>query len=183
MIKKYITLSLLTTLMLVTVQLKLTAESTPIKFCLWPEVNKPYVFGIIDNSMDLGFPNIEKVYGLNIGLINYSDEVYGADIGLLSSVSKNVYGLKAALTSNGNNFTGCQLGMANLENNVSGFQLGVYNQASKLINTLQMGFFNRSYTGEGIQIGILNVMENGFLRVFPVFNFPADWIFPKDSIY
>ncbi|MCP4181676.1 MAG: hypothetical protein GY756_28250 [bacterium] len=183
MIKKYMLIPFLTLTLLLTIQLKVNAEVTPIKFCLWPVANEPYFFGIIDNSTDLGFPDIEKVYGLNIGLINYSEEVRGVDFGLLGTVTKNVYGVKGALISNGHNLVGSQLGIANLQNNVTGFQMGIYNQASELIKAFQLGLVNMAYTGNGLQIGGLNIMENGFLGIFPVFNFPADWIFPKDTIY
>ena len=181
--KKSLKFSLLTLMILFMAQFNLSAERTPVKFCLWPPANEPYFFGIIDNSVNLGFPDIDKVYGLNIGLINFADEVVGVDFGLFGSVSKNVYGIKGALISNGETLSGCEFGIANLENKASGFQLGIYNQASKLIDAFQLGLVNRAYTGNGLQIGGVNIMENGFLGIFPVFNFPADWIFPKDTIY
>jgi hypothetical protein len=39
-------------------------------------------------------------------------------------------------------------------------------------STAQIGFINVTKEIKGFQFGFLNIAENGFLPVFPVFNFP-----------
>jgi hypothetical protein len=39
-------------------------------------------------------------------------------------------------------------------------------------STAQLGFINVTEELESFQIGFVNVAENGFLPVFPIFNFP-----------
>lgn len=41
-------------------------------------------------------------------------------------------------------------------------------------STVQIGFLNVTERIGSFQFGFLNVAENGFLPIFPVFNFPAD---------
>ena len=41
-------------------------------------------------------------------------------------------------------------------------------------STVQVGFVNVTERIEGVQLGFLNVASNGFLPVFPFFNFPKN---------
>jgi hypothetical protein len=41
-------------------------------------------------------------------------------------------------------------------------------------STAQIGFLNMTDRLEGFQFGFLNMADNGFLPIFPVFNFPVD---------
>ena len=41
-------------------------------------------------------------------------------------------------------------------------------------STVQLGFVNVTQRIKGVQIGFLNVASNGFLPVFPFFNFPKN---------
>jgi hypothetical protein len=41
-------------------------------------------------------------------------------------------------------------------------------------STVQIGFLNMTDRIESFQFGFLNMAENGFLPIFPIFNFPAD---------
>ena len=39
-------------------------------------------------------------------------------------------------------------------------------------SSAQLGFLNITKKLTGVQIGFLNIAENGFLPMFPIFNFP-----------
>ena len=51
-----------------------------------------------------------------------------------------------------------------------GFQIGVLNNTSDG-NPVQIGLFNTSFDGSPFQIGLLNINPNGFLPIFPFFNY------------
>ena len=51
-----------------------------------------------------------------------------------------------------------------------GFQIGVLNNTSEG-NPVQIGLFNTAFDGSPFQIGLLNINPNGFLPIFPFFNY------------
>ena len=61
------------------------------------------------------------------------------------------------------------LGVMNLDL-MEGFQVGVVNNTSDG-NPVQIGLFNTTFDGSPFQIGLLNINPNGFLPVFPFFNY------------
>ena len=61
------------------------------------------------------------------------------------------------------------LGVMNLDL-TEGFQVGVVNNTSEG-NPVQIGLFNTTFDGSPFQIGLLNINPNGFLPVFPFFNY------------
>ena len=71
-------------------------------------------------------------------------------------------------------FTGMQLGATNWTVSGSGLQLGAFNIADDC--SVQIGALNilgseAVDSGSGIQIGAINYNPNGFLPIFPLFNF------------
>lgn len=72
--------------------------------------------------------------------------------------------------------SGIQLGLGNqVFEEMNGLQLGVANSNDNGYG-LQIGILNRTHGMKGLQIGILNWNDQGFLPVFPFFNFtmPSD---------
>ncbi len=61
------------------------------------------------------------------------------------------------------------LGVLNFELK-EGFQVGAVNNTSDG-NPVQIGLFNTTFDGSPFQIGLLNINPNGFLPVFPFFNY------------
>ena len=61
------------------------------------------------------------------------------------------------------------LGVMNLDL-MEGFQVGVVNNTSDG-NPVQIGLFNTTFDGSPFQIGLLNINPNGFLPIFPFFNY------------
>jgi hypothetical protein len=39
---------------------------------------------------------------------------------------------------------------------------------------VQVGFINVTNRIDGFQFGFINIADNGFFPVFPIFNFPSD---------
>jgi len=69
--------------------------------------------------------------------------------------------------------TGAQIAAVHSDASVwRGFQISLATRAGEM-KGLQIGLLNRARELEGLQLGLLNFNENGFLPVFPFFNFGA----------
>ncbi len=68
--------------------------------------------------------------------------------------------------------TGAQIAAVN-QGKVTGAQVGLLNHAPRL-GGLQLGIVNYSGELDGLQIGLLNFSPDGFLPVFPLFNYDFD---------
>ena len=108
-----------------------------------------------------------EITGCQIGGF-LSSAVHGAQIGALTY---NLYDPSIALKSNHwKLIRGClNLGVLNLKLK-EGFQVGAFNHTSDG-NPVQIGLFNTTSKGSQFQIGLLNYNRNGFLPVFPFFNY------------
>ena len=70
----------------------------------------------------------------------------------------------------GDNSNGAQIGIFNDSEDFGGFQLGVLN-------------FTKDKESLGFQIGLINYMENGFLPIFPIFNFSIREVDERPELY
>ncbi|MCP4179997.1 MAG: hypothetical protein GY756_19725 [bacterium] len=135
------------------------------RFCLWPPKCWP--------------PEKSQKYveGINLGLISFGSEgfVIGADLALIASLTHKVRGAQMAFYSQGLVMQGGQVSLVNINKNVTGAQVGIYNGTDVMGHGAQVGIVNNAKTSDAIQIGIINIMENGFLPVFPFFNYPKSW--------
>jgi len=64
------------------------------------------------------------------------------------------------------------LGFVNIAERGTGFDLGGVNVSRH--STVQLGFVNVTDEIRSFQFGFLNLAKNGFLPIFPIFNFPAN---------
>jgi hypothetical protein len=64
------------------------------------------------------------------------------------------------------------IGFITYADGTTGVDLGGINIAQA--TTVQVGFVNMTERLESFQFGFLNLAENGFLPIFPIFNFPVD---------
>ena len=62
------------------------------------------------------------------------------------------------------------LGFVNIASGKTMVDIGALNLTDQ--STAQLGFINVTNRLEGFQLGFINVADNGFLKVFPFFNFP-----------
>lgn len=113
-------------------------------------------------GLDCSGYNDSKITGCQIGGI-LTSSVRGAQIGAVT------YNPKVRI-DRGRSFGKClNLGVMNLDL-TEGFQVGVVNNTSDG-NPVQIGLFNTTFDGSPFQIGLLNINPNGFLPVFPFFNY------------
>ncbi len=96
----------------------------------------------------------------------------GAAFSLVNIHDGNDTGLNAAFVNKVNDATGAaNLGFVNIASGTSLLDIGGLNLAKA--STAQIGFVNIATELKGFQFGLLNIAENGFLPVFPIFNFPT----------
>ena len=132
------------------------------RICVWPH--------------KLYWPKGIAVHGLSFGVpatCGQGEKVIGADIALLFCKTEDVTGAQISFVNLGSKIKGAQVSLVNLSKDVKGAQVGLFNRTEDA-NGAQIGLVNYSkHAKSGIQLGLINVMENGFLPVFPFFNFPA----------
>ena len=136
------------------------------------------------NGIDLCFFNLNETRGAGLQVIGLDcsakneSRITGCQIGglLCSSVRGAQIGV---ITYNPGidrgrdrreSFGKClNLGVLNFDL-TEGFQVGAVNNTSDG-NPVQIGLFNTTFDGSPFQIGLLNINPNGFLPVFPFFNY------------
>lgn len=136
------------------------------------------------NGIDVCFFNLYGTRGIGLQLIgldcstNNDSRITGCQIGglLRSSVRGAQIG---AITYNPGIDRGydrrdslgkcLNVGLLNFDLK-DGFQIGAINNTSEG-SPVQIGLFNTTFDGSPFQIGLLNINPNGFLPVFPFFNY------------
>lgn len=112
----------------------------------------------------------ERLVGAQVALVgNNAANVTGLQLAGVVNVSQGATGFQVGLGNGAKRIGGAQVGIYNLVETGIGLQLGAVNQATGGLGGIQLGLWNQ--TAEGLQIGLLNFHENGFLPVFPFFNF------------
>jgi len=85
----------------------------------------------------------------------------------------NDSGLNVSFANMVNNSTGAlNLGFLNIADGATMADVGAFNMSQK--SKVQIGMLNITDRIEGVQIGLLNMAPNGFLPIFPLFNFSTD---------
>jgi hypothetical protein len=106
---------------------------------------------------------IGKVNGDMVGFANSAINVHtGSDTGLNAAFVNRVNSVK----------TGANVGFVNISDGYTMLDLGGFNLSGR--SSVQLGFLNVTRRLTGVQIGLLNLAENGFLPMFPIFNFPRN---------
>ncbi len=125
------------------------------------------------SGLDFGIgSNTSAVTGLQWDLVwaQTQYELKGASIAFIVSMANQVKGVQTAAFVKAADVTGAQLGVVNLGLTINGVQLGFVNQTDYL-HGLQFGFVNYAREIEkGLQIGILNIAENGWVPVMIIAN-------------
>ena len=143
----------------------------------------------IVNGLEVGlFTETFNSTGLQFAVININTtqctgmQLAGANI------SQRFKGFQLAVYNEIMDSTGVQLGFTNTAKyNSKAIQIGGINNAADKTDGVQIGAINTSYAFKGVQIGVINTsfrkssdslqfglinfMEDGFLPVFPFFNF------------
>ena len=132
----------------------------------------------------------ESIRGLDIGLLSLSATSHLSGVSLVLGIGKvnnemsggvaislvnihggNDSGLNAAFINRINaTENAVNLGFVNVADGETLLDIGGVNVSKS--STAQLGFINVTKEITGFQFGFVNIAENGFLKVFPVFNFP-----------
>lgn len=131
----------------------------------------------------------ERMDGLDIGVFSVSETRDMSGVGLIFGIGKvngdmnggaafslvnlhdgNDSGLNAAFINKVNNAKNAvDLGFVNIADGDTLVDIGGLNISRS--STAQLGFINITDEIDGFQLGFINVAANGFLPVFPFFNF------------
>ena len=89
---------------------------------------------------------------------------------LVNVVDEGFEGIGAGLFNQAGSVAGLQFGLFNnVRNDLSGFQVGLFNAADSVAG-IQFGLLNRTVSMRGVQIGVINLIEEGPIGFFPVLN-------------
>jgi hypothetical protein len=130
-----------------------------------------------------------KVNGFDMGLMGFSEaatqsgfswnfgvtRVDGPSSGAAFSFANIHTGSDSGLNASFVNIiktidNGLNLGFLNITESYSATDIGALSVSQK--SRIQIGMVNVTERIDGVQIGLLNFAQNGFLPVFPFFNFP-----------
>lgn len=128
-------------------------------------------------GFDLGLLSLSESenlsgFGLIFGLHRLTGNMNGGAVFSMVNIHDgNDKGLNAAFVNKVNNADGAMnLAMVNIADGHTLIDMGALNMAKE--STAQLGIINIATKLRGFQFGFINIAENGFLPVFPVFNFP-----------
>ena len=117
-----------------------------------------------------------SVTALRLSLLSGANrDVSGVDLaGVVARTYGSQRGLQLSLGSEvDGDLTGLQLGVfaSYVGRELRGVQLGGLVTFAERGVGLQLGLINRAQDLKGLQLGLVNFNDNGFLRVFPLFNY------------
>jgi hypothetical protein len=102
------------------------------------------------------------------------DFLGGLQISVVNEVMGNCSGLQIGLMGSDvrGRLHGAQIsGLVSHAGDGSGMQMGLFFTEAKKFTGFQLALFNRAEEMKGLQIGLINFNPNGFLPVFPIFNY------------
>ena len=128
-------------------------------------------------GLDLGLLSLSETSNLSgvslvLGMGKVTGEMSGgAAISLINVHTGRDTGLNAAFINRLNVAeSAVNVGFVNIADGATMVDVGGLNVSSR--STAQLGFINITKEITGFQFGFVNIAENGFLPVFPIFNFP-----------
>lgn len=109
--------------------------------------------------------------GGQISAVNYNGAIYGFQAGAFN-YNKGVCKAFQIGVANAdiNEYRGCSIGGVNYAVRFRGLQLGAINSIGEVGRGVQIGVFNAASNYTGLQIGLLNIIENGALPIMVVMN-------------
>jgi hypothetical protein len=113
-------------------------------------------------GMQLSGANISKKFtGFQTGIYNEVNQSTAVQLGGVNTAKFNSSAVQVGvINNNADTSSGTQVGILNVGYGFKGVQVGLFN-----------GSFQRD--SSSLQFGLLNYMEDGFLPVFPFFNFKS----------
>ena len=155
-----------------------------------PNVNAPDDPDVSGMRFSFLYGKNQSMSGLDLGLLSMSETSKMSGLALVAGVHKVTGEMSSGVAFSLMNFhTGTDSGVngafINLLNDADGaFNIGfvIIARGATLVDlggvnmskssTAQIGFLNITKKLKSFQFGFLNMAENGFLPMFPIFNFP-----------
>lgn len=135
---------------------------------LWDDFYGIQIAGGINTALGVKGSNAEDLNGFQVAILaNKATVLNGAQFASVN-VAFHSHGIQAGLGNAANHVYGLQTGIWNISMATSGVQLGVINTGGKT-QGFQLGLFNS--TESGLQVGLINHNDHGFLPWFPLVNF------------
>ena len=130
----------------------------------------PATTRVMGLRLNIACSDNEDVMGVDVGLVGLGQRMSAFQFNLVNKVDAEFTGISAGLFSQMGSVAGVQAGLFNnVENDLEGFQIGLFNVADSVMG-IQFGLINRTVTLRGIQIGLVNLVEEGPLTFFPIVN-------------
>jgi len=124
-------------------------------------------FGFLSLSESENLRGFAAVFGIG----RVTGRMDGASAALINLHSSRDSGLNAAFINKTRTVEhGANVGFVNVADGFTMVDVGGLNLSDA--STVQLGFINVTRELRSFQLGFINVAENGFLPVFPFFNFP-----------
>lgn len=130
-------------------------------------------------GLDLGLLSLSETSNLSglslvLGMSKVTGEMSGgAAISLINVHTGKDRGLNAAFVNRINDGENAiNVGFVNIADGATMVDVGGLNVSNR--STVQLGFINVTKEITGFQFGFVNIAENGFFPVFPIFNFPKN---------
>jgi hypothetical protein len=128
------------------------------------------------NGFDLGFASFQESrdrsgFSFVLGVSQVTGSSSGCACSIVNLHSGNDSGINAGIVNIVKSIsTGVNAAMLNLTEGMSGIDVGALNISAQ--SNTQIGILNQTGKINNVQIGLLNIAENGFYPVFPFFNYP-----------
>ena len=120
--------------------------------------------------LNLAASRNDTVTGIDLGLISLGDDIRGIRLNLFNTSDWHFSGLEAGICNREAAFSGLAVGLFNaVDGDASGILVGAFNKAS-VMTGLQIGLFNQATSLRGVQIGLINLVDDGPLTFFPIIN-------------
>ncbi|WP_038174451.1 MULTISPECIES: VC2662 family protein [Vibrio] len=163
--------------------------ATPVMFSSLNDFNAPDNTQVAGVRLSALHGKVDSVKGVDFSIIGLSETntTTGVNFGLFlgaSKVNQEMTGASLGLLNwNEGLTTGVNLGAVNLTKDVKGANVSFvnYSEGNTMVDvgavnlssesTVQVGVFNKTTKIEGVQIGLINCADNGFLPCFPIINF------------
>lgn len=108
-------------------------------------------------------------FGLFFGASKINQEMTGASLGLFNWNEGKTTGVNLGAVNVTNDVNGANVSFVNYSEGDTMVDVGAVNLSSE--STVQVGIFNKTAKIEGVQVGLINCADNGFLPCFPIVNF------------
>ena len=130
----------------------------------------PEETAVIGLRLNLIASRNDAVTGIDAGIVSAGGDIQGVRANLVNLADYHFSGIEVGILNHDDAVSGLTVGLFNtVDGDASGMQLGVFNKANAMTG-LQIGLFNQAVTLRGVQIGVINLVDDGPLTFFPVLN-------------